>query len=107
MRHEATEAESRLWSALRRNALGVKFRRQHVIDRFIVDFLCVDANLVIEVDGPVHLHSAGHDAVRERHLRESGYRILRFTNEDVTERLDSVIQTIRAALAPHPPAPSP
>jgi very-short-patch-repair endonuclease len=107
MRHEPTEAERRLWNALRGKALGAKFRRQHVIDDFVVDCICIDANLVIEVDGPIHRTQAEYDAAREQHLRGCGYRILRFSNEDVMQRLNKVLETIRAALSPHPPAPSP
>ena len=107
MRHEPTEAEKLLWHAIRGRALGAKFRRQHVIDDFVANFICIDANLVIEVDGPVHLGQADYDAAREEHLQGCGYRVIRFTNEDVMKRLAKVLEWIRAALSPHPPAPSP
>jgi very-short-patch-repair endonuclease len=105
MRHMPTEAEGRLWGAVRRGALGMKFRRQHAIDRYIVDFLCAEAGLIVEVDGAAHLNQADYDAARDQHLRACGYRILRFKNEEVLERLDEVVAAIRAALQPPTAAP--
>jgi histidinol dehydrogenase len=98
MRVEPTRAEAILWSQLRNRALGVRFRRQHVIDRFIVDFCCLDAKLIVEVDGPVHDGQQARDAQREAHLRAAGFRFLRIANDEVEARLESVIGAIREAL---------
>jgi very-short-patch-repair endonuclease len=83
LRREQTNAEAILWECLRKARQGVKFRRQHTIDRFIVDFFCFPARLVVEIDGPVHEGHQQEDAVREAHLRRLGYEVLRFSNDDV------------------------
>jgi very-short-patch-repair endonuclease len=103
LRKHMTEAEAILWSALRaRRCNGYKFRRQVPIDWFIVDFLCSQAQLIIEIDGLIHDSQKGYDHDREREIRKRGYRILRFTNEDICDRLPMVLQTIRQALSPLP-----
>ena len=110
-RHKPTEAEAKLWQALRRNQVaGYHFRRQHATDRFIVDFYCSKAKLVIEVDGPIHQKTTAEDKAREELLSSAGVRILRFRNEQVLNELDQIIQEITAALAPSDPtetSPSP
>ncbi len=112
MRRELTNAEDRLWQRLRRKqVLGFKFRRQHAIDRFIVDFYCAEARLVVEIDGPIHQYSPEQDTLREQLLTSLGLRVLRFTNEQVLGPLDAVIEEIMEALAdptpqPHPHTPS-
>ena len=100
MRANPTAAEEALWRKLRRNLSGKKFRRQHVIDRYIVDFLCVPANLIIEVDGPIHLSQVEDDANREAALGRLGYRIIRFTNEQVLEHMAQVLTEIRRHIDP-------
>ena len=84
LRRNMTPAERRLWSALRRNQLdGFHFRRQQIIDGFIVDFYCHAAGLVVEVDGPIHdrTEQAEYDAERDRTLETRGLRLLRIRNE--------------------------
>ena len=98
MRRAPTEAEARLWQRLRRGALGVRFRRQVVIGRFIVDFYCAAARLVVEVDGGVHDGRRDIDDERDRVLQSRGVRVLRVRNEEVVDALDAVVETIRAAL---------
>jgi very-short-patch-repair endonuclease len=98
MRQEPTQAERRLWQQLKRKQLGAKFRRQHAIERFIVDFYCAEARLVIEVDGMVHDYTGEHDMIRQEYLESLGLRVLRFTNEDVMKRLEGVLHMIREAL---------
>ncbi len=84
MRREPTEAEGRLWEEIRdRRLMGYKFRRQHALDRFIVDFSCREAALIIEVDGAVHQGQAEADQEREALLAEMGFITLRFTNNQV------------------------
>ncbi len=86
MRREPTVAESRLWAMLRRGRLGVRFRRQVVVDRFIVDFLCERHRLVVEVDGEAHEGRADLDAERDARLLAMGLRVIRLRNEEVLER---------------------
>ena len=107
LRHEMTDAERRLWSALRAHRLdGLSFRRQTPIGPFIVDFVCQEHRLVVEVDGGQHAESRG-DVGRNRWLTGKGYRILRFWNSDVLRNragvLEKIIETVRAAT----PLPSP
>jgi very-short-patch-repair endonuclease len=103
-----TPAEKRLWGRIRKEALGIKFRRQHPIDRFIADFYCHEAKLVIEIDGGYHEEEdqKARDVGRTRELEGFGIRVIRFTNEEVEEDLEGVVRRIRECL-PHPPAPSP
>jgi very-short-patch-repair endonuclease len=79
LRHRASDAELALWYQLRsRRLLGYKFRRQVVIERYIVDFLCVEATLIVEVDGGQHLEQQAYDSKRTEHLESLGYRVVRF-----------------------------
>jgi very-short-patch-repair endonuclease len=95
LRHRQTPAEEMLWRRLRGQRLaGCKFRRQHPIGRFIVDFCCPTRNLVIEIDGDGHAHQADYDATRTEWLNERGYRVIRFSNADVCERLEEVLEAI-------------
>lgn len=82
----------------RKQLLGYKFRRQHAIERFIVDFYCHDAGLVIEVDGPIHQYTAEEDAIRQELLESQGLRVLRFSNEQVLSDTKHVVRTIEQAL---------
>ena len=94
-RREMTDAERWLWEHLR-TIPEVRFRRQHPIGDYIVDFVCLKLNLVIEVDGAYHNEpqQQHEDAVRSQFLRERGFNILRFTNEEVLYGTDAVIQSI-------------
>ena len=94
MKERPTDAETVLWEQLRRGRLGVRFRRQVVIGRFIVDFLCVSRRLIIEVDGAVHDARRDVDEERDRTLAALGWRILRVRNEDVLTDLDAVLGRI-------------
>ena len=107
MRKEPTEAENVLWQRLRGKQLGARFRRQHAIDRFIVDFYAHEPHVIIEVDGPVHETQKEYDAMRQSFLESLGYRVLRFTNEQVLQDIQGVLAVIRVALEPHPLSPSP
>ena len=100
LRRKLTPAERNLWNELRRGRLdGLHFRRQQVIDGFIVDFYCHAVGLVIEVDGAVHdqVQNKEYDAERERILKARGLKVLRVVNEDVMENLEEVIERIREA----------
>jgi very-short-patch-repair endonuclease len=95
MRAEPTPVEALLWKKLRKQQLeGLKFRRQHIIEYFIVDFYCPRAKLVIEIDGAVHDEQEEYDQEREKILREWGYQVLRFKNEDIDKNLDLVVAGI-------------
>jgi very-short-patch-repair endonuclease len=96
MRRAPTEAERKLWYALRdRRMQTVKFRRQAPIGSYIADFFCVEHRLVIEVDGSQHAQSVG-DAVRDDWLEREGYRVLRFWNHEVLTTGDNVLAAIAA-----------
>ena len=95
LRHASTGAESLLWCYLRReNLAGYKFRRQYPMASYIVDFVCVSAKLVIEIDGGQHLDRREYDASRTRAIEVMGYRVLRFWNDDVLLRTESVLEEI-------------
>ncbi len=97
MRREMTFEENLLWQRLRRNGLsGLHFRRQQVIEGFIVDFFCNDAGLVVEVDGPIHLDQRKSDGARDEALRQRGLWVLRFTNERVRQDMRCVLSEIEA-----------
>jgi len=96
MRREPTEAESRLWHELRGRRLDrIKFRRQVPIGRFIADFVCAEAQLIVEIDGSQHAESR-RDLERDAELKARGFRVLRFWNDDVLKELDAVCDTIIA-----------
>jgi very-short-patch-repair endonuclease len=90
-----TEAERRVWQILRLHQLkGYKFRRQVPIGRYIVDFVCHKARLIVEIDGGQHDRSSPREAERSGFLKNEGYRILRFWNDEVLANLDGVHETI-------------
>jgi len=98
LRQPQTPAEARLWQRLRARRLnGYYFRRQHPIGNFIVDFYCARARLVVEVDGDVHAMQKEYDAARTEWLEERGYRVIRFTNDQVFHELDAVLESILTA----------
>ncbi len=101
-RQHATPAEDILWQALRGSQLGARFRRQHAIGSYIVDFICIKAFLTIELDGEVHAEAgqAEYDRGRTHILTELGYRELRFTNNQVLHHLPQVLATIQEYLNP-------
>ncbi len=103
LRGNLTRAERLLWSRLRRNQLdGFYFRRQVPIGSFIVDFLCEERGLIIELDGGQHAKQAGHDARRTSFLEDRGDRVIRFWNGEVLENPDGVLETILSALLAPP-----
>jgi very-short-patch-repair endonuclease len=108
LRQSLTPAERILWDRLRdRRLSGLKFRRQHPIGAFIVDFYCPAARLAIEIDGGIHLEQVEADALRTQELEAQGYQILRFTNNQVASDLESLLAAIQSAChsrTPLPPA---
>ena len=98
LRREMTLAENILWEEIRATQLGVHFRRQQVIQGFIVDFYCHRAGLVIEVDGDIHDLQQEEDARREKVLSKMGLKIVRFRNDEVMKSLSAVVGRIREAV---------
>ena len=99
-RKKQTPAELLLWEYLRQEQMGVDFRRQHIIYDYIVDFVCLDKALVVEVDGAYHAEreQAEDDEVRTAHLEQIGFRVIRFKNEEVLYNIDCVLDRIRNEL---------
>ena len=95
LRRDQTPAERKLWAQLRGKQLyGLKFRRQHPIDRYIVDFCCVARRIVIEIDGHSHASQVEYDRARTAYLQDRGYTVIRFTNDQVLRQLDAVVAEI-------------
>ncbi len=95
LRNKATDAERHLWQQLRgRRLAGYKFRRQYPIAGFIADFACIEAKLVVELDGGQHVERSAEDAARTRRIECNGYRVLRFWNDDVLVRTEDVLEQI-------------
>ena len=105
LRNHATDAERLLWQYLRGLQLGVKFRRQHPFNNFVLDFVCLERKLAVELDGGQHSEATTTDEIRTRELAGAGFRVLRFWNNQVFQEIEAVIETIVSALAkthPHP-----
>ncbi len=97
LRRGMTAPEKLLWAMLRRNQLGLHFRRQHPVGPFILDFYCAAAKLCVEVDGPVHDEQEDADARRTAWLTKEGIRVLRFTIAEVEQRPAAVLAAIAKA----------
>lgn len=116
LRQPLTPAESALWQVLRNRNLGFKFRRQHEIEFFIIDFYCAEVKLCIEIDGESHLtkEQQEYDAARTEYLESLDRIVIRFTNQDVRYKIHAVVQgildtcnelkskNIKVGLTPHP-----
>ncbi len=105
MRHDPTPAEDCLWQRIRnRQIQGAKFRRQHTIEGFIVDFVCIEARLVIEVEGHIHnnIDQLMRDLERQAMLETKGFRVVQFSNHAVLHATDAVLQVINAILTDGP-----
>ena len=99
-----TDAERKLWRALRSRSIGPKFRRQAPLGSYVVDFVCFESKLIVEVDGGQHAVST-KDVARDQYFAERGYRVLRFWNNDVLTNLEGVLSAI-AESHPSPGAPA-
>lgn len=95
LKDNLTPAEITLWEYLRNKKLGVKFRRQHIIDFYIPDFVALSIKLIIEVDGEIHLKKKREDEERNRRLEAVGFKIVRFTNEEIEDDIESVLKRIK------------
>ena len=104
LRRNSTDAELRLWHFLRnRNLVGHKFRRQHPLPPYVVDFVCIEAKLIVELDGGQHLEKIPHDEKRTAFLKLKGYRVIRFWNDDALLKTEVVLEEILRVLGtPHP-----
>jgi very-short-patch-repair endonuclease len=97
LRRQMTGVECMVWDQLRgRKVCGLKFRRQYSIGPYVVDFACLAARLIVEVDGPTHDFTTDSDARRERWLESRGYRVLRFTADEILQDPETVALTIEA-----------
>ena len=102
LRTNMTDAERKLWRALRARSIGSKFRRQVPLGRYVADFVCFESKTIVEVDGSQHAEIA-RDMARDRYFVDRGYRVLRFWNNDVLTNLEGVLAAI-AATYPSPGA---
>jgi very-short-patch-repair endonuclease len=111
LRRNQTDAERVLWFRLRdRRLAGLKFKRQVPVDRYVADFVCADAKLIIELDGGQHVAREAEDARRTAALEAFGYLVLRYWNNDVLNNIDGVLADILITInrqAPEPPHPAP
>lgn len=106
LRRQMTDAENRLWHHLRKRQLnGFKFRRQYSVGPYIADFACIEAGLIVEVDGGQHNDERAKDEARTRFLESRGFKVLRFWNNDVLKQTTVCLEVIATALGPHPGPP--
>jgi adenine-specific DNA-methyltransferase len=108
LRGNMTDAEQRLWRSLQRKQIsGFKFRRQHPFGDYIIDFVCLEAMLAVEVDGSQHTAQQAKDKARTEYLKRAGFRVLRFWNNEVLSDIDSVTTVIWRAMQELTPTPIP
>ncbi|WP_260602407.1 endonuclease domain-containing protein [Variovorax sp. MHTC-1] len=94
LRREMTDSERKLWSGLRMEQLGVKFRRQHPLGHYIADFACLEPKLIVELDGSQHLAQEDYDARRDAFFRNQGFDVMRFASNAPFIQFDGVLQAI-------------
>ena len=99
LRSGMTDAERRLWAKIRNKQLGYKFRRQQQIGEYIVDFVCLDRKLIVEIDGGQHAESK-KDEVRDKWLAHEGYQVIRFWNNEVSANIRGVLERLKEKLSP-------
>ncbi len=103
LRSNQTEAEERLWYHLRAHRfMDLKFKRQKPIGRYIVDFVCLEQRLIVEIDGGQHAEQKSYDDLRTEWLNQQGFKVLRFWNNEVMHQLENVLEKIRCTLSPDP-----
>ena len=106
MRHKPVSMEKLFWSEVRNRKLGgYKFKRQFLIGHYIVDFVCVEYKLIVELDGPFHAARAKYDAARDAFLEAQGFRVLRFPNDYAADDIGIVLVTVKKALDTGTPSP--
>lgn len=103
LRKTQTDTEHKLWYHLRAHRfMGKKFKRQKPIGRYVVDFVCLEEKLIIELDGGQHADQVDYDQVRDTWLKSEGYTVLRFWNNELMGDMESVLERIRITLSPSP-----
>jgi len=108
LRRTQTDAEQKLWYHLRAHRfLGRKFKRQKPIGRYVVDFVCLEEKLIIELDGGQHAENVEYDHVRDSWLRSEGYTVLHFWNNELMNEMEGVLECIRLALSEDTLSPGP
>ncbi len=108
LRNNLTDAEQFIWQYLRKRQLsGYKFRRQQTIGKYIVDFVCFERKLIIEIDGGQHAEQVEYDIQRTKWLNTQGFKVLRFWNNEVFQEIDAVIERIAKNFNEPPPHPNP
>ena len=105
MKTKPTKYEDILWQKLKGNKIGYHFRRQHIINNFIVDFVCLTKMFIVEADGEIHISQIERDKERDNILYSLGYKILRFKNEELENNLESVLEKIKLEIECIPPLP--
>jgi|WetSurMetagenome_2_1015567.scaffolds.fasta_scaffold562918_1 very-short-patch-repair endonuclease len=98
LKEKPTKEEEKLWMFLKNKKTGYHIRRQHIIDNYITDFVCLRKKIVIEIDGKIHLKQREHDQQRSLKLNELGYKVIRFTNEEVNEKPELIALKIKEIL---------
>jgi very-short-patch-repair endonuclease len=98
LRLNMTETEKILWERIRKKQLGVRFKAQHPIERFIADFYCHQSKLVVEIDGKIHQYQKEYDQGREAEMNKYDIKIIRFTNDEVINDIDQIIEKIKLNL---------
>jgi leucyl-tRNA synthetase len=98
LRKEATPEEHKLWFLLRNKNLGFKFRRQHGVGPYVVDFYCKEKNLIIELDGAQHMEAKEYDEERDNYLSALGFKVLRFWNNEININTEAVLEKIKSEL---------
>lgn len=98
LRNNSTDAERHLWYYLRANRLGFKFKRQVPIGAYIVDFVCHQKRLIVELDGSQHMNNKAYDAQRSDWLLSRGFKVVRFWNHDIIQQTSSILEIIRSEL---------
>lgn len=106
MRHDPTDAEQKFWRAVRgRRFGGYKFKRQYPVCRYIVDFICLDKHLIVELDGGQHALQEGYDSERTAFLESQGFHVIRYWNDDFLSHMDDRLEEVLHALE-EPPSPA-
>jgi very-short-patch-repair endonuclease len=106
MRHDAVTMEKLFWDGVRNRRLGgYKFKRQVPIGRYVADFVCLEKKLIVELDGPFHTARKAYDAARDAFMTSLGYRVLRFTNEELANDVATSLHIVKHALDTGAPSP--
>lgn len=98
LRKNQTKSEYIIWQKLRSSQLGVKFRRQYGIGKFIVDFYCHKLKLIIEIDGHIHAEQKNYDKYRQEYLEKLGFTVIRYRNEQILYELENVLEDIKSKI---------